>query len=190
MSPQAEARSEPVRQGRSCRSEAEYVMKSPEVPSTPAVRLLRERGIPFRPHFYDYEEKGGTAHAAASVGIPEHRVVKTLVMEDEERRPLIVLQHGDRQVSTKRLARLLGVKKVQPCDPATAQRHTGYMVGGTSPLGTRRPLPVYAERTVLELESIALNGGRRGLLVEVAPGDLLGVLHITAVEAATDEDRD
>ncbi|HEY0082136.1 MAG TPA: YbaK/EbsC family protein, partial [Pyrinomonadaceae bacterium] len=118
-----------------------------EYPVTPAVRLLRERKVEFEPHLYAYEERGGTRHSAVALGVDEHAVVKTLVMETEARKPLVVLMHGDREVSTKNLARAIGAKSVQPCDPAKAQKHTGYLVGGTSPLGTRTPMPVYAERT-------------------------------------------
>ena len=130
-------------------------------PVTPAVRLLRERGVEFEPHLYDYEERGGTRHSAESLGVAEHAVVKTLVMETEQRKPLIVLMHGDREVSTKQLARHLGVKTVSPCAPAVAQRHTGYVVGGTSPFGTKARLPVYAERTIFELPRVYINGGKR-----------------------------
>ncbi|MCA1635502.1 MAG: Cys-tRNA(Pro) deacylase [Acidobacteria bacterium] len=141
-------------------------------PVTPAVRLLRERKIAFEPHLYDYEERGGTRRSAEELGINEHAVVKTLVMETEARKVLVVLMHGDREVSTKQLARTLGVKSVNPCDPQTAQKHTGYMVGGTSPFGTRARLPVYVERTIFLLPKIYINGGKRGFLVEIEPKDL------------------
>jgi Cys-tRNA(Pro) deacylase len=143
-----------------------------DYPVTPAVRLLREKRVAFEPHLYTYEERGGTRHSAASLGVDEHAVVKTLVMETEARKPLIVLMHGDREVSTKNLARTIKVKSVQPCDPATAQKHTGYMTGGTSPFGTRARLPVYAERTIFALPKIYLNGGKRGFLVEIEPNVL------------------
>lgn len=153
-------------------------------PVTPAVRLLREKKINFEPHLYDYEERGGTRHSAESLGVDEHAVVKTLVMETESRQPLIVLMHGDCEVSTKQLARTLGVKSVQPCDPQTAQKHTGYLVGGTSLFGTRTKLPVYVERTIFELPKIYINGGKRGFLVEIEPRVLRDVLPVKEVEAA------
>ena len=156
-------------------------------PVTPAVRVLRERGVEFEPHLYDYVERGGTRHSADSLGVSEHAVVKTLVMETGERKALIVLMHGDCEVSTKRLARSLGVKTVRPCDPAAAQKHTGYMVGGTSPLGTRTVLPVYAERTIFELPLIYINGGKRGFLVSLDPQVLRELLPVEEVEVATDD---
>ncbi|HEX9918985.1 MAG TPA: Cys-tRNA(Pro) deacylase [Pyrinomonadaceae bacterium] len=155
-----------------------------DYPVTPAVRLLRERKVEFEPHLYNYEERGGTRHSAASLGVDEHAVVKTLVMETEARKPLVVLMHGDREVSTKNLARSIGAKSVQPCDPQTAQKHTGYLVGGTSPLGTRTRLPVYAERTIFELPKIYLNGGKRGFLVEIEPNVLRELLSAEEVEVA------
>jgi Cys-tRNA(Pro) deacylase len=155
-----------------------------DYPITPAVRLLRERGVEFEPHLYDYEERGGTRHSAESLGVAEHAVVKTLVMETDARRPLIVLMHGDREVSTKQLARTLGVKAVQPCKPEAAQRHTGYMVGGTSPLGTRAALPVYAEKTIFDLAKIYINGGKRGFLVSLDPKALRALLPIEEVSVA------
>jgi Cys-tRNA(Pro) deacylase len=139
-------------------------MSRDKTPVTPAVRALRAAGIGYTDHSYQYEDKGGTAVSARSLGVDEHSVVKTLVMEDEERHPLIVLMHGDRQVSTRELARVLGVRTIQPCSPETANRHTGYMVGGTSPFGTRKQLPVYMERTILDLPRIYINGGKRGYL--------------------------
>lgn len=151
-------------------------------PVTPAVRLLREKRVAFEPRLYEYEERGGTRHSSESLGVEEHAVVKTLVMETEARKPLIVLMHGDREVSTKQLARTLGVKSVSPCDPATAQKHTGYLVGGTSPFGTRAKLPVYVERTIFELPKIYINGGKRGFLVEIEPKDLREVLPVEEVE--------
>ena len=155
-----------------------------DYPVTPAVRALRERGVGFEPHLYDYEERGGTRHSAESLGVEEHAVVKTLVMETDARKPLIVLMHGDREVSTKQLARTLGVKTVRPCDPAAAQRHTGYLVGGTSPLGTRAKLPVYAERTIFDLAKIYINGGKRGFLVSLDPKVLRDLLPVEEVEVA------
>jgi len=155
-----------------------------KTPSTPATRLLRAEGIAFTEHFYPYEEHGGTRVAATALGVPEHNVIKTLVMEDESRSPLIVLMHGDREVSTKALARQLGRKTIAPCRPEVATRHTGYMVGGTSPFGTRKALPVYVERTVLDLERIYINGGSRGFLVGLPPADLTRLLSPIPVDAA------
>ncbi|HZH92227.1 MAG TPA: Cys-tRNA(Pro) deacylase [Pyrinomonadaceae bacterium] len=155
-----------------------------DYPVTPAVRLLRERKVEFEPHLYTYEERGGTRHSADALGVDEHAVVKTLVMETEARKPLIVLMHGDREVSTKNLARAIGAKSVEPCDPQTAQKHTGYLVGGTSPLATRTRLPVYAERTIFELPKIYLNGGKRGFLVEIEPNVLRELLSAEEVEVA------
>jgi Cys-tRNA(Pro) deacylase len=146
--------------------------------------LLRERQVAYTEHLYRYEERGGTAVSARELGVDEHAVVKTLVMEDEAGAPLIVLQHGDREVSVKALARQLGRKTISPCRPEVAQRHSGYQVGGTSPLGTRKPLPIFVERTVLELPVIYVNGGSRGFLVGVAPKALAALLSATAVDAA------
>ncbi|HEY7545545.1 MAG TPA: Cys-tRNA(Pro) deacylase [Blastocatellia bacterium] len=159
-------------------------MAKPDYPVTPAVRLLREKRIAFEPHLYDYKEHGGTSHSALSLGVDEHAVIKTIVMETDSRSPLIVLMHGDCAISTKELARQLGVKSVSPCDPTVAQKHTGYMVGGTSPFGTRKPLAVYAEKTIFDLDLIYINGGKRGFLVSIAPGDLKKALSIKEVEVA------
>jgi Cys-tRNA(Pro) deacylase len=153
-------------------------------PVTPAVRMLRERRIDFEPHLYSYEERGGTRHSAEALGVDEHAVVKTLVMETETRKPLVVLMHGDREVSTKQLARAIGARSVQPCDPATAQKHTGYLVGGTSPFGTRTMMPVYAERTIFDLPKIYINGGKRGFLISIDPQALRAVLNVEEVWAA------
>src|SRR5918997_6549745 len=158
-----------------------------DYPVTPAVRVLRERKVEFEPHLYEYEERGGTRHSAELLNVDEHAVVKTLVMETDARKPLIVLMHGDREVSTKQLARVLGVKTVRPCDPATAQRHTGYMVGGTSPLGTRNVLPVYAERTIFDLPKVYINGGKRGFLVSLDPKALRHLLAVEEVSVAIEE---
>jgi Cys-tRNA(Pro) deacylase len=155
-----------------------------DYPITPAVRLLREKKVEFEPHLYDYEEHGGTRHSAELLGLDEHTVVKTLVMETEAKKPLIVLMHGDREVSTKNLARHLGVKSVHPCDFAQAQKHTGYLVGGTSPFGTRIHMHVYAERTIFDLPKIYINGGKRGFLVSIDPKVLREVLHAEDVEVA------
>jgi Cys-tRNA(Pro) deacylase len=152
--------------------------------ATPAIHFLRKHNVAFTEHPYRYEEHGGTRVSSRELGVEEHAVVKTLVMEDEAKRPLIVLMHGDREVSTKQLARQSQRKTVEPCDPAVAQRHTGYAVGGTSPFGTRKPLPVFVERSVLDLERVYINGGRRGLLVCVAPGELTRVLAAVPVEVA------
>jgi Cys-tRNA(Pro) deacylase len=155
-----------------------------KAPSTNATRLLRERKVPYTEHLYRYEEKGGTAVSARELGVDEHAVVKTLVMEDETGAPLVVLQHGDREVSVKGLARQLGRKAIQPCRPEVAQRHSGYLVGGTSPLGTRKAMPVFVERTVLDLPVIYVNGGSRGFLVGIEPKALAALLGATPVDAA------
>lgn len=155
-----------------------------KAPSTPATRLLRERKLAYTEHLYRYQERGGTAVSARELGVDEHAVVKTLVMEDEAGEPLIVLQHGDREVSVKNLARQLGRRSISPCKPEVAQRHSGYQVGGTSPLGTRKALPVFIERTVLELPIIYVNGGSRGFLVGVDPRALAALLGATPVDAA------
>jgi Cys-tRNA(Pro) deacylase len=155
-----------------------------KVPSTPATRLLREKGVAYTEHPYRYEEKGGTAVSARELGVDEHAVVKTLVMEREGGEPLVVLMHGDREVSTKALARQIGCKAVQICRPEVASRHSGYQVGGTSPFGTRKGLPVYVERSVLALPRIYINGGSRGFLVGLDPRDLARVLEPVPVEVA------
>ena len=159
-----------------------------DYPVTPAVRLLREKKVEFEPHLYDYVERGGTRRSAEELGVDEHAVVKTLVMEAEGRRPFLVLMHGDREVSTKQLARHLGVKSVRPCDPQTAQKHTGYLVGGTSPFGTRARLPVYAERTIFGLPRILINGGKRGFLVSIDPQVLRDVLAVGEVEVGIEKE--
>jgi Cys-tRNA(Pro) deacylase len=143
---------------------------------TSAVRALREAGVEFTEHPYKYEDRGGTAVSARELKVDEHAVVKTLVMEDEDKKPLIILMHGDREVSTKELARIAGVKRIVPCTPETATRHTGYMVGGTSPFGTRKALPVYMEETILALPRIYINGGKRGYLVGIDPKELVRTL--------------
>lgn len=151
--------------------------KPAHVSETPATQWLRAHGIAFTEHVYEYVEHGGTAESARQLGVDEHAVVKTLVMQDERAQPLIVLMHGDRQVSTKNLARAIGVKSVEPCKPEVAQRHSGYLVGGTSPFGTRKAMPVFVEASVLALPRICINGGRRGFLVGIEPralADLLG----------------
>ncbi|MGE5190295.1 MAG: aminoacyl-tRNA deacylase [Gemmatimonadota bacterium] len=160
-------------------------MSREKAPVTTAVRALRAAGIAFTDHLYAYVEKGGTAVSSRELGVDEHCVVKTLVMEDDRRNPLIVLMHGDRQVSTRELARVLGVKTVAPCTPEAAFRHTGYLVGGTSPFGTRRPLPVYMEETILSLPKIYINGGKRGYLVGIDPKEAGRLLAPTLVRVAT-----
>jgi Cys-tRNA(Pro) deacylase len=157
-------------------------MSKIEIPVTTAVRYLRDKKINFIPHFYKYEEHGGTKVASTSLNIPERNTIKTIVMETESKQPLIVLMQGDMEVSTKQLARTIGVKHVEPCDEKTAERHTGYIFGGTSPFGTRKSLPVYAEKSIFELEKIYINGGKRGFLVEMVPADLENALPITKVE--------
>jgi Cys-tRNA(Pro) deacylase len=153
-------------------------------PSTAAVRMLREHGVEFTEHPYRYEEHGGTESSARALGVEEHVVVKTLVMEDDTAAPLIVLMHGDREVSTKELARQAGRRSVVPCRPDVAQRHSGYLVGGTSPFGTRKAMPVFVESSVLELPRIYVNGGSRGFLVALDPRELLRVLKPTPVQVA------
>ena len=155
-----------------------------KAPSTPATRLLRERGVEYTEHLYRYEEKGGTRVSARELGVEEHAVVKTLVFEDEAKAPLIVLMHGDKEVSTKALARQLGRRAIEICKPEVANRHTGYQVGGTSPFGTRKAMPVHVERTVLELPRIYVNGGSRGFLVGLAPAELVRVLAPVPVDVA------
>jgi len=154
------------------------------VADTPATVFLKSRAVPYTVHEYEYVEHGGTEVSARALGVPEHQVVKTLVMEDEARKPLIVLMHGDRKVSTKNLARQAGRKRVEPCRPEVAQRHTGYQVGGTSPFGTRKALPVYMERSIGALPEVYINGGRRGLLVKLRSADLAKVLGPVLVDAA------
>ncbi len=159
-------------------------MSKPEYPITAGVRFLREKKISFVSHVYTYEEHGGTRASATALGVPEHQVIKTLVMETEDRKPLLVLMHGDCEVSTKQLARILRVKRVEPCSAASAERHTGYMFGGTSPFGTRTQLPVYAERTIFDFARIYINGGKRGFLVEIDPNEMRHHLPIEEVEVA------
>ena len=151
-------------------------------PVTAAIRVLRAAGVPFTEHLYRYEEHCGTRVSARELGVDEHAVVKTLVMEDDARAPLIVLMHGDLEVSTKRLARAIGCKHVEPCKPDVASRHSGYLVGGTSPFGLRKAMRVYVERTILDLPRIYINGGARGFLVGIAPADLVQVLNPMPVD--------
>jgi Cys-tRNA(Pro) deacylase len=159
-------------------------MAKKKYPKTNAIRALIESGIPFEVVTYAYEDKGGTRVSARELGVDEHAVIKTLVMETNARDPLIVLMHGDREVSTRKLARALGVKSVAPCEAKVADHHSGYQVGGTSPLGTRRAMPVYAEASIFELEAIYINAGRRGLLARIDPKDLYKALKITCVDVA------
>jgi len=158
--------------------------KERHVSETPATQWLRERGIAFSEHPYDYVDHGGTAESARQLGVDEHAVIKTLVMQDDKAQPLVVLMHGGRQVSTKNLARAIGAKAVEPCRAEDAQRHSGYLVGGTSPFGTRKAMPVYVEAGVLELPRILINGGRRGYLVGVAPQVLVTALGAQPVRCA------
>jgi Cys-tRNA(Pro) deacylase len=160
--------------------------KASHVSETPATQFLRRHGVAFSEHVYDYVEHGGTAESARQLGVPEHEVVKTLVMQDEHAAPLVVLMHGDRQVSTKSLARAIGAKSVEPCKPEVAQRHSGYLIGGTSPFGTRKAMPVYVEESVLALPRICINGGRRGYLVGIAPALLGALLDAKPVRCALD----
>lgn len=155
------------------------------LPVTNAIRVLREHRVTWTDHPYAYEDRGGTAVSARELGVDEHACIKTLIMEDDAKRPLIVLMHGDREVSTKNLARAIGVKTVQPCAPDVADRHSGYQVGGTSPFGTRRAMPVYLQRTIADLPYLYVNGGRRGYLVGMRPAELVRVLAPTLVDIAT-----
>ena len=154
------------------------------ISETPATQVLRKLGITFTEHPYNYEERGGSAVSARELGVDEHGVVKTLVMQNETGKPLIVLMHGDRTVSTKNLARQIGCKSVVPCSPEMAQRHSGYLVGGTSPFGTKKVMPVYVEKTILDLPKIYINGGRRGYLIGIHPGILIDALHTIPVDCA------
>ena len=155
-----------------------------DYPVTMAIRVLRQHLVEFSPHLYTWEAHGGTAASAQHLGVDEHQVIKTLIFEDEAKKPLCVLMHGDREVSAKNLARHIGVKSVAPCQPAVADRHSGYQVGGTSPFGLRRAMPVYCEKSIAALERIYINGGARGFLVGISPRDLERVLSPTLVEVA------
>ncbi|MEM7153465.1 MAG: Cys-tRNA(Pro) deacylase [Myxococcota bacterium] len=159
-------------------------MGKDKTPVTAAIRVLRKHGVKFTPRLYDYEPRGGTEHSAACLGVDEHAVIKTLVMEDDARQPLVVLMHGDCSVSTKALARHLGVKTIRPCEPAVADRNSGYQVGGTSPFGTRKAMPIYMESTIADLSELYINGGKRGFLVSMAPAELVRVLSPTLVQVA------
>ena len=159
-------------------------MKTPHAPETQATKFLREHAVSYTPRLYAYEEHGGTKVSARELGVDEHAVIKTLVMEDETAKPLIVLMHGDCKVSTKELARQAGCKKIEPCQPDVANRHTGFLVGGTSPFGTKRRMPVYLEKSILDLPLIYINGGRRGFLVGITPQALVQALSPQLVEVA------
>ena len=159
-------------------------MKTAHAPETQATKFLREHAVSYTPHLYTYEEHGGTKVSARELGVDEHAVIKTLVMEDETAKPLIVLMHGDCKVSTKELARQAGCKKIEPCQPDVANRHTGFLVGGTSPFGTKRRMPVYLEKSILDLPLIYINGGRRGFLVGITPQALVQALSPQLVEVA------
>ncbi|WP_278652944.1 Cys-tRNA(Pro) deacylase [Pandoraea pnomenusa] len=162
--------------------------KTKHVSETPATQFLKQKQVAFTEHVYEYVEHGGTGESARQLGVDEHAVVKTLVMEDDKAKPLIVLMHGDRTVSTKNLARQIGAKRVEPCKPEVAQRHSGYMVGGTSPFGTKRAMVVYVEASVLDLPKIYINGGRRGYLIGIAPQVLLNALGAKPVNCALSDD--
>ena len=162
--------------------------KASHVSETPATQWLRAHGVAFEEFSYEYVEHGGTHESARQLGLDEHAVVKTLVMQDQDARPLVVLMHGDCKVSTKNLARQIGAKSVQPCKPEVAQRHSGYLVGGTSPFGTRKAMPVYIEQSILELARIAINGGRRGYLVQIAPQVCVQLLGAQPVHCALAEE--
>ena len=156
--------------------------KHAHAPETPATQFLKAHKIAFTPHLYAYKAHGGTSVSARELGVPEHSVVKTLVFEDEHAKPLIILMHGDCKVSTKELARQIGCKKVEPCKPEVANRHTGFLVGGTSPFGTKKTMPVYIERSILDLPHIYINGGKRGFLVSLNPQEIIRCLSAVAVE--------
>ncbi|MDT8443628.1 MAG: Cys-tRNA(Pro) deacylase [Desulfuromonadales bacterium] len=157
-------------------------MAKGKIPVTPATRLLKQAGIDFTPHLYTYEERGGTTVSARELGVDEHHVIKTLIMENERHQPLIVLMHGDLEVSTKELARTIGFKQIAPCNPETALKHSGYQVGGTSPFATRKQMPVYMEATISALPLIYLNGGKRGFLISVTPQVVIDLLKPKIVE--------
>jgi Cys-tRNA(Pro) deacylase len=161
-----------------------------DYPVTPAIRVLREKKIEFTPHVFDYVEKGGTKHSSEVLGVDEHAVIKTLIFETNEKKPLIVLMHGDFQVSTKNLARHLNVKTIAPALPEKASKLTGYLVGGTSPFGTKTKMPVYAEKTIFDLEKIYINGGKRGFLVAIEPQVLRDVLQVKEVEVKQEKNAD
>jgi Cys-tRNA(Pro) deacylase len=154
---------------------------------TPATQFLADKGVQYTEHEFDYLEHGGTGHSSRMLGVPEHAVVKTLIMENEKAEPLVVLMHGDRKVSTKELARAAGMKRIVPCKPEVATRHSGYLIGGTSPFGIRKRMPIFLEKTVLDLPRIYINGGRRGYLLGMAPRELIRVLSPVVVEVGLPE---
>lgn len=158
-----------------------------DIPMTNAIRVLKDAKVAFEPMVYKYEDHGGTALAAAELGVPEHETVKTIILETDAKKPLVCLMHGDREISTKQLARLVGVKSIAPCEPEQASRNSGYFCGGTSPFGTRKRMPVYAEATLFDLPFIYINGGRRGMLVKIAPAVLDQILHTTHVSVAIEK---
>ena len=158
-----------------------------KVSETPATTILKQHGVPYTEHVYDYVEHGGTGVSSTSLGVDEHHVVKTLIFENDRRQPLCVLMHGDRKVSTKELARQIGVKRVAPCTPDDAHRHSGYQVGGCSPFGLRKPMPVFMEKSILDIDKIFINGGRRGFLVGIAPQEVLRLVTPKLVTAALEE---
>ncbi len=159
-------------------------MSKEKIPSTPAILALKAKGADFSIHTYAYEEKGGTRVSSVKLGVDEHCVIKTLVMEDESAKPLIILMHGDKEVSTKALARFLGVKSIAPCKPDIAHKHTGYLVGGTSPFGTKKPLSIYMEKSIIDLQEILINAGARGLLAKMPPSELVRILKPREVSVA------
>ncbi|XZG69100.1 Cys-tRNA(Pro) deacylase [Chitinibacteraceae bacterium HSL-7] len=158
-------------------------------PVTAAVRVLRAAKVAYQPRPYEYEERGGTAVSARELGVDEHVVIKTLIMEDDAKKPMVVLMHGDCEVSTKNLARLIGVKAIHPCAPDVANKHSGYMVGGTSPFGTRKAMPVYMERSIAALDTLYINGGKRGFLVEMKAADAVAILNPQLVDVAIKEEK-
>lgn len=159
-------------------------MSKEKIPTTPAILTLKAQGVDFTLHTYPYEERGGTKTAAGKLMVDEHRIIKTLIMEDEAGKPFIILMHGDKEVSTKSLARAIGVKSVAPCNPAAAEKHTGYKVGGTSPFGTRKTMPVYMEQTIAGLTDILINAGSRGLLARIPTAEVARILKPVYVNVA------
>lgn len=160
------------------------MMTKEKIPTTPAILALKAQGADFTLHTYAYEEKGGTKKAAGKLMVDEHRIIKTLIMEDETSKPFIILMHGDKEVSTKSLARTIGVKSISPCNPAVAEKHTGYRVGGTSPFGTKKSMPVYMEKTINDLPEIFINAGSRGLLARIPVAEIVRILNPVEVNAA------
>ncbi|TCK59497.1 Cys-tRNA(Pro) deacylase [Seleniivibrio woodruffii] len=163
------------------------IMSKEKYPVTQAVRVLRDNKAEFEPHLYDYVEKGGTKHSSESLGADIHTVIKTIILEDDTKTPIVVLMHGDKEISLKKLARDINVKTLKPCEPDTANRHTGYLVGGTSPFGTKRAMKVYMEKTIADLPRIFINGGKRGFLVNIAVSEVIRILKPVEVEVAIDK---